>query len=183
MLRWLAVSILILAAVLTPSMARAQNFDACGTLLQGFECMIFVDDAGPSYDIEFFAPYVHGDHVRVIGTVNPNCQNFCLMPCITNNVISLCSTAPQFIRGDVNADGVVNIADPIAQLGAVFLGAPLPCQDSLDANDDGTANVADPIFVLAYLFGQGPSMAAPFPSCGDDPTFDVLDCVSYALCP
>lgn len=167
-----------------PSSLPAQiPFSECGTLLQGIECMIFLDDTGAAYDIQYFGSFGHGDEVQVDGDLDPNCQNFCFLPCILNNTIVSCAVGPDFIRGDVNVDGVVNIADPVAQLSWIFLGAPLPCQDSLDANDDGTVNLADPITLLFFLFNQGPPIAGPFQMCGPDPTPDAVDCASYPICP
>ena len=93
----------------------------------------------------------------------------------------------QFIRGDCNADGGINIADAIFGLGALFPppgGTPnMPsCADSCDANDDGSVNIADMISILSALFPQ-PGMPpaaipAPNPSCGPDPTMDPIDCAT-----
>jgi CD109 antigen len=85
-----------------------------------------------------------------------------------------------FLRGDSNADGEVNISDPVSTLGYLFLGAwseanPI-CRDAADTNDDGTVNITDPIVLLQYLFLGGPAPAAPFPEAGMDPTEDGLDC-------
>jgi len=82
-----------------------------------------------------------------------------------------------FIRGDSNLDGDVNISDPIAILGALFLGSqPIVCQDAADANDDGTVNISDPIRVLNFLFLGGPSPPSPYPEPGADPSSDGLGC-------
>jgi hypothetical protein len=91
---------------------------------------------------------------------------------------------PQFKRGDCNADGGFNIADPIFHLGALFpTGTPNSpiCRDACDANDDGSLNIADPIAMLGVLFpstSPPPTMPAPGLTCGDDPTNDSLDCAT-----
>jgi hypothetical protein len=91
--------------------------------------------------------------------------------------------SPLFSRGDVNADGGLNIADAIAALGYVFGGAEAPaCLDACDANDDGAVNVADAITILGHLFGDGSALPPPWPGCGGDPTADVLTCGSHAAC-
>jgi len=86
----------------------------------------------------------------------------------------------EFIRGDANGDGEINLADAVTSLGYLFLGA-VPaggafCEDSADANDDGTLNITDPIQVLGYLFLGGTAPAAPFPEKGLDATLDTLRC-------
>jgi len=88
-----------------------------------------------------------------------------------------------FMRGDVNADGALNIADPIALLGHLFGGEPVPsCRDAADGNDDGNLNIADAIAILGHLFGGEGDLPPPFGRCGEDPTADSLDCVSYPPC-
>ncbi|MCA8960295.1 MAG: IPT/TIG domain-containing protein [Planctomycetes bacterium] len=81
-----------------------------------------------------------------------------------------------FIRGDGNGDGLVDIADPVANLAYQFSLGPAACLDALDTNDDGTINVADPIYNLAFLFSAGPAPLPPYPAPGLDPTSDALDC-------
>ncbi|MFQ5653739.1 MAG: FG-GAP-like repeat-containing protein [Planctomycetota bacterium] len=97
---------------------------------------------------------------------------------------------PHFVRGDVNADGAFNIADPIEILGVLFAGAGAAgCQDAADANDDGRLDIADPISMLNSLFlfdpwpGQWSPPACPDIHCGADPTGDALDCASSPQCP
>ena len=84
-----------------------------------------------------------------------------------------------FVRGDSNADGYIDIADPILILGYLFSGTSVPCADAADVNDDGVIDIADPIRILGFLFaGSGPP-PAPFPEPGPDPTEDALGCESY----
>jgi hypothetical protein len=91
--------------------------------------------------------------------------------------------APQYRRGDVNADGRINIADGVRLLGHLFGGQPAPdCRDAADANDDGALNIADAIRILAHLFASTGPLPAPFEACGADATSDELDCVAYAPC-
>ncbi len=94
------------------------------------------------------------------------------------------STPKLFIRGDCNADGTVNIADPVSGLAYLFSGAPTDCLDAHDTNDDGQVDISDPIYALAYLFDGGPALPAPFLNCGADPTPESVCCdVSAAVCP
>ena len=89
----------------------------------------------------------------------------------------------EFVRGNVNADGKIDIADAIFVLGYLFGGGNEPsCLDAADANDDGSVNVADAIAVLAYLFGGAGPLARPFGECGPDETEDELGCASFPPC-
>lgn len=87
---------------------------------------------------------------------------------------------PQFIRGDANADGEIDLPDAVYTLFYLFYPnrlAVLPdCLDALDTNDDGRVDVSDPIFLLDFLFKGGPSPPEPFPLPGIDPTADSLAC-------
>ncbi len=104
-----------------------------------------------------------------------------------NRVVVIFGVAPDlpapFMRGDVNADGTVNIADAITVLGVLFGGGIAPsCEKTADANDDGTLDIADAIAILSHLFaGSGP-LPQPFGACGKDPTSDGLGCRTYERC-
>ena len=103
---------------------------------------------------------------------------------LVNGLITLEAAVGGFVRGDVNDDGGINIADAVALLAGLFTGGAIPCSDSADSNDDGSVNIADGVYILANLFSGGPGMPAPSgPSCGPDPTSDALDCASYNSCP
>ncbi len=89
-----------------------------------------------------------------------------------------------FTRGDGNADGALDISDPVATLGFLFLGdAPPACLDAVDANDDGVPDLSDAIYSLAFQFLGGAPPPPPFGECGEDPTADALNCQSYPACP
>ncbi|MGE4618436.1 MAG: FG-GAP-like repeat-containing protein [Planctomycetota bacterium] len=85
----------------------------------------------------------------------------------------------RFIRGDMNFDNVVNIADPVGLLNLLFNNpGPLTgCLDVFDFNDDGDVDISDSVYLLQYLFTGGSAPPAPFPSCGIDATPDTLDCL------
>ena len=84
-------------------------------------------------------------------------------------------TGIQFIRGDANGDGAVNLADALLVLdflhGMRPLGAPL---DAADVDDNGIVNTNDARYLYMYLFGSGTPPLAPFPNAGTDPTPDSL---------
>lgn len=86
---------------------------------------------------------------------------------------------PMFKRGDINQDGKIDIADPIALLGHLFASKPRPaCPDSADGNDDGKLDIADAIKVLGHLFAAAGPLPNPFSACGVDEVADTLgECV------
>ncbi|MBN1422879.1 MAG: right-handed parallel beta-helix repeat-containing protein, partial [Planctomycetes bacterium] len=90
---------------------------------------------------------------------------------------------PSYRRGDVNADGRVDIADALPLAMYIYGGAPIACVASADANDDGGVDAADPIYLLAYLFRGGPPPGEPFRACGADPTPNDLECAVHPACP
>ena len=72
-----------------------------------------------------------------------------------------------FIRGDVNSDSIVNIADAIWIIYELFLNGPATtCPIALDANNDGLGDLADTSYIIMYRFSGGAAPAAPFPDCG-----------------
>ncbi len=87
--------------------------------------------------------------------------------------------APEYLRGDCNADGIVSLPDTFRLLERLFgVADPFPCDDACDSNDSGTLNIADAIHFLSYLFIAGPRPPAPFVVCGSDPSLDPLDCAA-----
>lgn len=91
-----------------------------------------------------------------------------------------CNAEAQFLRGDANRDGTIDVADAVVVLFSLFTaGTPLWCHDAADCNDSGVTDLSDPIYLLHFLFRGGLPPPAPFDSCGPDPTEDMLTfCVS-----
>ncbi|MBN1417396.1 MAG: hypothetical protein JXP34_01390, partial [Planctomycetes bacterium] len=87
----------------------------------------------------------------------------------------------RFLRSDANADGAIDLADPIAALSFLFDGAQreIPCEAALDADGSGQIDIGDAIYTLEYLFADGPAPVAPFPEPGCDATPGGLPCTSY----
>jgi hypothetical protein len=82
-----------------------------------------------------------------------------------------------FIRGDANEDGRVNVGDMIATLKVLFQSEPPPaCEDRLDADDSGVVDLTDPLYIGTALFRNGPAIPLPFPTTGADPTPDGISC-------
>jgi hypothetical protein len=88
-----------------------------------------------------------------------------------------------FVRGDCNADGSLDISDPVSSLLFLFGGGEQPpCADACDANDDGRQDISDPITALGFLFLGGDPLPFPRGACGEDPTADDLGCIAFAPC-
>ncbi|MCA8960742.1 MAG: CRTAC1 family protein [Planctomycetes bacterium] len=84
---------------------------------------------------------------------------------------------PEFVRGDANIDGGVDIADVIQTLGHLFFGLAVSCRVALDSNADLEIDISDPVTVLAHLFTGGAALPPPFPGCGSDTGAALaLDC-------
>jgi hypothetical protein len=82
-----------------------------------------------------------------------------------------------FERGDVNDDGVIDIADAVRTLLVLFSGdGPIACQKSADINDDSKVDISDPVRLLGFLFLGSDPPPPPFGRCGGDPTPDALAC-------
>jgi hypothetical protein len=89
-----------------------------------------------------------------------------------------------FKRGDFDANGNVNLADPINILNYQFSGGAAPtCLKIMDIDDSGNIQLNDPVLLLTYLFSGGAAPSEPFDSCGIDPTEDTITCDSFDACP
>jgi hypothetical protein len=93
---------------------------------------------------------------------------------------------PVFIRGDVNADGAIDLSDPSSLFGFLFRGDPgeIGCQAAADADDDGAVTIADALFLLRYQFAGGREPSTPFPRCGTDPAdpAEGPECTGHTFC-
>ncbi|MBN1444024.1 MAG: VCBS repeat-containing protein, partial [Planctomycetes bacterium] len=88
-----------------------------------------------------------------------------------------------FRRGDVTADGAVDLSDVISLLDHEFRGGAVPsCQDTADVNDDGELDISDAINILRHLFLGVSAVQDPLESCGWDRTADGLSCLEYRAC-
>lgn len=103
----------------------------------------------------------------------------------TAKIIDEKSDGCNFLRGDSDSSGRVDLTDPIFLLNYLFRGGePLKCLDSADSNDDGNLDITDAVYILNYLFQGGQEPKHPFPDKGADLTEDSLTCneVSDLIC-
>jgi hypothetical protein len=93
------------------------------------------------------------------------------------------SIVQTFRRGDVDADGVQNITDPVRTLNYLFLGdAAPPCLKAADFDDNGRIEITDAVAGLLFLFAGGPGPTPPGADCGVDATEDALGCEAAPTC-
>ena len=86
----------------------------------------------------------------------------------------------EFVRGDVDGDGLCTIGDAIGVLELVFLpGGGTDCWDAADVEDDGALNIADAIRLLQTLFVE-PGGAPE--TCAIDETSDALPACERDTC-
>ena len=104
--------------------------------------------------------------------------------CLFLGSLSAQSQSPtEFIRGDCNGDGYVNIADLAYNSRYLFQDGEIPaCLNACDNNDDAKIDVADLAHHFNSLFSGGGSFLPPYPRCGVDPTPTMFPtCLEYAL--
>jgi hypothetical protein len=67
-----------------------------------------------------------------------------------------------YVCGDANFDGQVNVADAVYIISYVFKGGPDPIPlEAGDANCDGGTNVGDAVYLISYVFKGGPEPCCP----------------------
>ncbi|MGB1070301.1 MAG: HYR domain-containing protein [Planctomycetota bacterium] len=94
----------------------------------------------------------------------------------------------QFIRGDANANGAVDVTDPIYILMYINGSGPDPsCLESANVNHGldsfEKVDITDVIYLLNYLFLASDAPAEPFASCGIEPDGVTIGCDSHSSCP
>jgi hypothetical protein len=97
-------------------------------------------------------------------------------------ILVLPEAGTPFVRGDVNADGAIDLGDPIRLIFALYGGGSIDCLQSADTDDGGGLDLTDAIVLLNYLFLSGSPPPAPFPECGAVDAGGGLDCVFFEPC-
>lgn len=72
----------------------------------------------------------------------------------------------EFIRGDANVDGVVDISDASAIANWLYQDGDPICEEAGDVNDDLEVDGSDISYLTNYLFEGGPAPPPPFPDWG-----------------
>jgi len=79
-----------------------------------------------------------------------------------NRQLDVTLVLDDFICGDANHDGTVNIGDAVYVINYIFKGgaAPVPLEAG-DANCDGSRNVGDAVYIINYIFKGGAAPCCP----------------------
>ena len=110
-----------------------------------------------------------GQPVANVATVGGASADFCAKQTLGVSFTEIEDLRNSFLRGDVNSDGKMDIADPINVVNYLFRSGPAPsCEDAADANDDSNVDVTDVMLMINHQFRAGEAPSAPFPSCGRD---------------
>ncbi len=106
-----------------------------------------------------------------------------VFPTFVDATLTMLPIVPvEYVSGDCNGDGSVDLADPIWSWAELFERGPAAlCVQSCDANGDSVYDISDSIFLLSYLFQGGAPPVAPFPQCASD-LDPVLGCIAYSSC-
>ena len=110
-----------------------------------------------------------GQPVANVATVGGGSADFCAKQTLNVTFTEIEDLRNSFLRGDVNSDGKMDIADPINVVNYLFRNGPEPsCDDAADANDDSNVDVTDVMLMINHQFRAGEAPSAPFPACGRD---------------
>lgn len=96
-----------------------------------------------------------------IGDACDNCPETC-NPGQTDTDDNGVGDACQYVCGDANGDGMVNVGDAVFLIAYVFSGGSPPnpeCEG--DANGDSGTNVGDAVHLISYVFKGGPAPVEP----------------------
>jgi hypothetical protein len=88
----------------------------------------------------------------------------------------------RFQRGDSNADGAMDISDPVAILEHLFRTKQLPCLAAADADANDALELTDAVRLLGFLFLDFEPPEAPFRQCGPDLDAGALTCERHEPC-
>ena len=97
-----------------------------------------------------------------------------------------CLITSFFIRGDIDENGGLSLADPVTLLNMLFGSGTVTteCEAACDVNGDQNLGLGDPIYLLSFLFANGSAPVDPFALCGpEELSGTTLQCHSFNACP
>ena len=148
---------------------RGSGLDTGVTVFFGAESAVDISYTSPPTGLEVTVPDIAFGPVDVTVVAGE----------LTSDSSSFVVTPPEvkiFVRGDVDSNHRVSIADAVLVLQFLFKSKELECEDAADADDNGRVQLGDAIRILDYLFLRGAPIAAPFPDPSEDPTDDEVSC-------
>lgn len=97
-----------------------------------------------------------GSAVRGYGLVISSSSSSSVVAVIVQNFAADGILVSAGLPGDVNGDGVSNVADVFYLINTLFAGGPAPLGPA-DANGDGKVDVSDVFYLINFLFAGGPT--------------------------
>lgn len=160
------------ACLIVDSIRFCENqFDGCGRLVQGIECVLFEADEGGLYLLDNLGGFSVGDKVNVKGVIDSCWVSFCATPdgCIINAEVRFCEPdfdecgvlvqTPDCVMLQTETNGNVALVDdqfvPITDLGPYGIGDTVRI---LGANVAITINICGEdggIVVVYNIFQEG----------------------------
>ena len=130
------------------------------------------------------AGLVAGVYNAVITVSDTDAPNDPQTIAVTLEVLAVEPPGVVFRRGDVDANGSMQLTDGVFTLLYLFSGGgEPPCLEAADADDNGALQLTDAVFVLLFLFSGGDAPVAPGPfECGSDTGAVDLGCGEYDTC-
>lgn len=141
-------------------------------------------DCFATYDVELIDGLNGAETIPIFNTVV--IENQSVAPTALNSTSVAVPTDILFLRGDIDDNGMVALADAIFIINYLFVGGPAPlCFDAADVDDNGQVQLLDTFFLIYFLFIGGDPPPPPFPGCGfESQDDDDLICTEPLLsCP
>jgi hypothetical protein len=166
---------LLVVLIAVQGVVSGQEIDDCGLLLDGAlaGCVFFRSDNFGSYVVDDLQGHETGDYVHIYGTIDTGCPDECNQGqgCLTDYTITDCLT--EYICGDANASGFVDLDDAVYLITYIFGAGPEPVPYVAgDCNCSANVDLDDVVFIITYIFGAGPIPCDISPVHGDG----VPDC-------
>ena len=135
MRRMMTVAVLLIFAAAGAAKAQVIPFDACGTLVEGVECLLFHSDNSGTYLLDNYDGFGVGARVHVTGRVDSSCVSICMEGngCIWDNTIAECESPSPCscpCHADPDCDGIhSDVRAVVGTVDAAFRGS-VPAADS-----------------------------------------------------
>jgi len=102
-LRFSLISALLVCSASNASaqITVANDFDGCGTMIQGVECEMFSADSGGLFLLSTPISVAVGDRLHVVGAIDVTCISFCQQgPCLNASLVEGCAPGVALCAGD-----------------------------------------------------------------------------------
>lgn len=152
--------------VVSVSTIEVCALDYCGDLFEFRGCLVFNGRDGSLFGLSDYGPYGPGDVIRITGAYVAGYQLVCdrgarfpIIEVVSAEPCTLESCCRGLVDGDLNMDGMLDLADLLCLVRYVFI-APDPgcCLEEANVNDSpgGFVDLSDVLYLVNYLFLGGP---------------------------